>query len=51
MYEGTSLRIDRPDWFTMEGYVQAGYSWQDMPARFWLRNNARARTARKARAS
>ena len=40
MYEGTSLRIDRPDWFTMEGYVQAGYSWQDMPARFWLRNNA-----------
>ena len=39
MYEGTSLRIDRPDWFTMEGYVQAGYSWQDMPARFWLRDN------------
>lgn len=40
LYEGTTLRIDRPDWFTMEGYVQAGYSWQDMPARFWLRDNA-----------
>lgn len=40
MYEGTTLRIDRPDWFTMEGYVQAGYSWQDMPAKFWLRDNA-----------
>ncbi|MGV2908008.1 NfrA family protein [Achromobacter sp. AGC25] len=40
LYEGTTLRIDRPDWFTMEGYVQAGYSWQDMPAKFWLRNNA-----------
>ncbi len=39
LYEGTTLRIDRPDWFTMEGYVQAGYSWQDMPAKFWLRNN------------
>lgn len=39
MYEGTTLRIDRPDWFTMEGYVQAGYSWQDMPAKFWLHNN------------
>ena len=38
MYEGTSLRIDRPDWFTMEGYVQAGYP-GDMPARFWLRDN------------
>lgn len=24
----------------MEGYVQAGYSWQDMPARFWVRDNA-----------
>jgi len=40
LYEGTSLRIDRPDWFTMEGYLQAGYAWQDMPAKFWLRNNA-----------
>ncbi|MGE8705272.1 MAG: NfrA family protein, partial [Achromobacter sp.] len=40
LYEGTTLRIDRPDWFTMEGYVQAGYSWQDMPAKFWLRDNA-----------
>jgi len=39
LYEGTTLRIDRPDWFTMEGYVQAGYSWQDMPAKFWLRDN------------
>lgn len=40
LYEGTTLRIDRPDWFTMEGYLQAGYSWQDMPAKFWLRDNA-----------
>ncbi|MGE8676170.1 MAG: NfrA family protein [Achromobacter kerstersii] len=39
-YEGTTLRIDRPDWFTMEGYVQAGYSWQDMNAKLWLRDNA-----------
>ncbi|WP_313622417.1 NfrA family protein [Achromobacter sp.] len=40
LYEGTTLRIDRPDWFTMEGYLQAGYSWQDMPAKFWLRDNS-----------
>lgn len=40
LYEGTNLRIDRPDWFTMEGYLQGGYSWQDMPAKFWLRDNA-----------
>jgi Tfp pilus assembly protein PilF len=40
LYEGTTLRIDRPDWFTMEGYLQAGYSWQDSPAKLWLRNNA-----------
>lgn len=40
MYEGTTLRIDRPSWFTMEGYVQAGYSWQDMSARLWKRNNS-----------
>lgn len=40
LYEGTTLRIDRPDWFTMEGYVQAGYSWQDMSARLWKRNNS-----------
>jgi len=40
LYEGTTLRIDRPDWFTMEGYVQAGYSWQDMNAKLWLRDNA-----------
>lgn len=40
MYEGTTLRIDRPNWFTMEGYVQAGYSWQDMSARLWKRNNS-----------
>lgn len=39
MYEGTTLRIDRPDWFTMEGYVQAGYSWLDAPAKLWLHNN------------
>lgn len=40
LYEGTNLRIDRPDWFTMEGYVQAGYSWQDMSTKLWLRDNA-----------
>lgn len=40
LYEGTTRRIDRPDWFTMEGYLQAGYSWQDSPAKLWLRNNA-----------
>ncbi|NMK46731.1 hypothetical protein [Achromobacter sp. Bel] len=40
LYEGTTLRIDRPDWFTMEGYLQAGYSWQDSPAKLWQHNNA-----------
>jgi hypothetical protein len=39
IYEGTALRIDTPSWFTLEGYWQAGYAWQDMPSRFWLRNN------------
>ncbi|MEE9928359.1 NfrA family protein [Microvirgula aerodenitrificans] len=38
-YEGTGLRVDLPSWLTMEGYVQAGYSLQDMPARFWWKNN------------
>ncbi|VVE11292.1 TPR repeat-containing protein [Pandoraea communis] len=35
-YQGTMLRVDTPSWFTMEGYAQAGYSWQDMPSEFWL---------------
>jgi Flp pilus assembly protein TadD len=35
-YEGTTLRMDKPSWLTIEGYMQAGYSWQDMPSQFWL---------------
>ncbi len=35
-YKGSALRIDTPDWFTMEGYVQAGYSREDLPTQFWL---------------
>lgn len=48
LYEGTTLRIDRPDWFTMEGYVQAGYSWQDMSAKLWLRDNATGEDGEKS---
>ncbi|WP_332610524.1 NfrA family protein [Achromobacter sp. ESBL13] len=47
LYEGTNLRIDRPDWFTMEGYLQGGYSWQDMPAKYWLRDNATGKDSDK----
>lgn len=35
-YEGTTLRMDKPSWLTIEGYMQAGYSWQDMPSQFWF---------------
>lgn len=37
-YEGTGLRVDLPNWLTIEGYAQAGYTWQDLPASFQLRN-------------
>ena len=37
-YEGTGLRFDVPSWFTMEGYVQAGYYYEDLSAKFWMRN-------------
>ncbi len=48
-YNGTTLRMDRPSWFTMEAYMQGGYSWQDMPSEFWLTDQATGET--KARAS
>ncbi len=38
-YIGSELRMDRPSWFTLESYVQAGYSWQDLPSDLWLTNN------------
>ncbi len=28
-YEGTALRLDRSSWYTMEGYLQAGYTLLD----------------------
>ncbi len=34
-YRGTGLRLDVPDWFTMEGYVQAGLYREDLSARYW----------------
>ena len=37
-YEGTGLRFDVPSWFTMEGYVQAGYYYEDLSADFWMRD-------------
>lgn len=46
-YEGTTLRMDKPSWLTVEGYMQAGYSWQDMPAQFWFTDQTTgAQTAR-----
>lgn len=38
-YEGTGLRIDRKSWFTMEGYVQAGYTLLDAPTAYTLRDS------------
>jgi hypothetical protein len=35
-YEGTGRRTDRSNWFTMEGYSQAGYTNQSMASRFTL---------------
>lgn len=40
LYEGTELRIGKPDWFTLEAYAQTGYSWQDMPTQLTLNDNS-----------
>lgn len=40
IYEGSGLRLDVPSWFTVEGYVQGGYSLQDIAARYALRDNS-----------
>lgn len=46
-YQGTTLRLDKPSWLTIEGYMQAGYSWQDMPSQFWFTDQTTgAQTAR-----
>lgn len=46
-YQGTTLRMDKPSWLTIEGYMQAGYSWQDMPSQFWFTDQTTgAQTAR-----
>lgn len=37
--EGTAVRMDTNQWFTMEGYVQAGYALLDMPARFTVQDS------------
>ena len=39
-YEGTGLRIDAKSWFTMEGYLQAGYTLLDAPTAYTLRNSS-----------
>ncbi|WP_369976925.1 NfrA family protein [Xanthomonas bundabergensis] len=33
-YHGTGLRTDTRQWWTVSGYAQAGYSWDDNRARF-----------------
>lgn len=38
-YEGTGLRIDTKSWFTMEGYLQAGYTLLDAPTAYTLRDS------------
>ncbi|AVO41817.1 hypothetical protein C6571_11460 [Simplicispira suum] len=38
-YEGTGLRLDTTSWFTMEGYVQAGYTLMDAPTAYTLRDS------------
>ncbi|WP_341316671.1 tetratricopeptide repeat protein [Paraburkholderia sp. IMGN_8] len=43
-YKGTMLRVDQPSWFTMEAYMQGGYSWQDMPSQFWLTDQTTGET-------
>ncbi|KQM70198.1 hypothetical protein [Xylophilus sp. Leaf220] len=37
-YEGTGLRLDTTSWFTMEGYLQAGYTMLDTPVAYRLRD-------------
>lgn len=32
LYKGTELRTDVPSWFTIDGYLQAGYYWQNSSA-------------------
>ena len=39
-YEGTGLRLDARNWFTMEGYVQAGYTLMDAPTAYTLRDSS-----------
>ena len=38
-YEGTGLRLDAKSWFTMEGYLQAGYTLLDAPTAYTLRDS------------
>lgn len=38
-YEGTGLRIDASNWFTMEGYLQLGYTLLDAPTAYTLRGS------------
>ncbi|WP_256832411.1 tetratricopeptide repeat protein [Pseudomonas sp. Pse1] len=33
-YKGTELRMNESNWFTMDGYAQLGYSWEDNDATF-----------------
>lgn len=39
-YEGTGLRLDAKSWFTMEGYLQAGYTLLDAPTAYTLRDSS-----------
>lgn len=38
-YEGTGLRLDTSSWFTMEGYLQLGYTRLDAPTAYTLRGS------------
>jgi Flp pilus assembly protein TadD len=40
VYDGSELRMGKPDWFTLEAYAQTGYSWQDMPTQVTLNDNS-----------
>ncbi len=37
-YDGTALRLDTTSWYTMEGYLQAGYTLLDTPVRYTVRS-------------
>ncbi|AVS90820.1 hypothetical protein C8246_02000 [Paracidovorax avenae] len=39
-YDGTGLRLDATDWFTAEGYLQAGYTLLDTPVRYAVKDTA-----------